>query len=154
MRIDPTKTPKEPTYQVVLDSLALYSLYLAFLITSEVPKIYIHQFWHTINKIKSSSSYKFKLDKKQCIIDVEVFHDILQICPRLPNQEFDAPLLDEEIVTFIKELGNKSDIKFITNVVVDQIHQPWRTFASIINKCLSRKITGLEKIRLSRAQIL
>ncbi|GJS23408.1 retrovirus-related pol polyprotein from transposon TNT 1-94 [Tanacetum coccineum] len=57
-----------------------------------------HQFWHTITKIKNSSSYKFKLDKKKCTIDVEVFRDILQICPRLPNQEFDAPPSDEEIV--------------------------------------------------------
>ncbi|GKA73591.1 hypothetical protein Tco_0779893 [Tanacetum coccineum] len=107
IRIDPTKTQKEPTYQAVLDSLALSSLYSAFLITSGVPKIYIHQFWHTINKIKNSSSYKFKLDKKQCIIDVEVFCDILQICPRLPNQEFDTPPSDEEIATFIKELEHK-----------------------------------------------
>ncbi|GJZ42070.1 hypothetical protein Tco_0588956 [Tanacetum coccineum] len=89
MRIDPIKTLKEPTYQV---------------------------FWHTITKIKNSSSYKFKLDKKQCQIDVEVFRDILQICPRLPNQEFDAPPLDEEIVTFIKELEHKGDIKSVTDV--------------------------------------
>ncbi|GKE74618.1 hypothetical protein Tco_1536659 [Tanacetum coccineum] len=34
------------------------------------------------------------------------------------------------------------------------MHQPWRTFASVINKCLSGKITGLDKIRLSRVQIL
>ncbi|GJR22193.1 hypothetical protein Tco_0970720 [Tanacetum coccineum] len=79
----------------------------------------MHQFSHTITKIKNSSSYKFKLDKKQCIIDVEIFCEILQICPRLPNQEFDAPLSDEEIVTFIKELGHKSDIKSISNVVID-----------------------------------
>ncbi|GKG23040.1 hypothetical protein Tco_0388343, partial [Tanacetum coccineum] len=87
---------------VFLDSLALSPLYPAFLITVEVPKIYMHQFWHTITKIKNSSSYKFKLDK-----NVEVFRDILQICPRLSNQEFDAPPSDEEIVTFIKELGDK-----------------------------------------------
>nr|GFA25673.1 hypothetical protein [Tanacetum cinerariifolium] len=49
--------------------------------------------------------------------------------------------IDEEIVSFIKELGYKGNIKSITDVVVDQMHQPWRTFASIINKCLSRKIT-------------
>ncbi|GKD08527.1 hypothetical protein Tco_1188212 [Tanacetum coccineum] len=99
MRIDPTKTPKEPTYQVVLDSIALSPLYPAFLITAE-------------------------------------------ICPRLPNQEFDAPLSDEEIITFIKQLGHKGDIKSVTDVVVDKMHQPWRTFASIINKGLSRKITN------------
>ncbi|GKC01994.1 hypothetical protein Tco_0993604 [Tanacetum coccineum] len=154
MRIDPIKTPKEPTYQVVLDSLVLFTLYPAFLITAEVPEIYMHQFWHTITKIKNSSSYKFKLDKKKCTIDVEVFRDILQICPRLPNQEFDAPPSDEEIVTFIKELGHKVDIKSVTEVVVDQMHQPWRTFATIISRRLSRKTSGLDKIRLSRAQIL
>ncbi|GKD32353.1 hypothetical protein Tco_1247862 [Tanacetum coccineum] len=34
------------------------------------------------------------------------------------------------------------------------MHQPWRTFAAVINRCISRKTTGLEKLRLSRAQIL
>nr|GFB50936.1 hypothetical protein [Tanacetum cinerariifolium] len=76
----------------------------------------MHQFWHTITKSKTSSSYKFKLDKKKCTIDVEVFCDILQICPRLPNQEFDAPHSDAEIVTFIKELGHNGDIIPITKV--------------------------------------
>ncbi|GKA21924.1 hypothetical protein Tco_0707886, partial [Tanacetum coccineum] len=76
----------------------------------------MHQFWHTITKIKNSSSYKFELDKKQCKIDVEDFRNILQICPRLPNQEFDALPSNEEIVTFIKELGHKSDIKSVTDV--------------------------------------
>ncbi|GJS78026.1 hypothetical protein Tco_0727907 [Tanacetum coccineum] len=72
---------------------------------------------------------------------MEVFREIFQICPRLPNQEFDDLSSDEEIFSFIKELGHKGNIKSITNVVVDQMHQPWRTFASIINKCLSGKIT-------------
>ncbi|GJT40296.1 hypothetical protein Tco_0940161 [Tanacetum coccineum] len=34
MRIDPAKTQKEPTYQVVLDALALTTFYLSFLITA------------------------------------------------------------------------------------------------------------------------
>ncbi|GJW61941.1 hypothetical protein Tco_0111276 [Tanacetum coccineum] len=34
------------------------------------------------------------------------------------------------------------------------MHQHWRTFATIINKSLSGKTTGLGKLRLSRAQIL
>nr|GEU75928.1 hypothetical protein [Tanacetum cinerariifolium] len=61
---------------------------------------------------------------------------------------------DEEIVSFIMKLGHKGNIKSITDVVADQMHQPWRTFASIINNCLSGKITGLDKMRLSRALIL
>ncbi|GJZ46493.1 retrovirus-related pol polyprotein from transposon TNT 1-94 [Tanacetum coccineum] len=70
----------------------------------------------------------------------------VKICLRLPNQHFDELLSDEDIVSFIKELGHKGDIKSITEVVVDHMYQPWRTFAAIINKCLSGKITGLDKL--------
>ncbi|GJU95179.1 hypothetical protein Tco_1319935 [Tanacetum coccineum] len=126
MRIDPKKTQKEPTYQVVLDVLALTTCYLAFLITAEVPKIYMHQFWFTVNKKDSS----------------------------LPGQEFDEPPSEDEVVSFIRKLGHKGDIKTVSDMVVDHLHQPWRTFASIINKCLTRKTTCLDKMRFARAQIL
>ncbi|GJR94290.1 hypothetical protein Tco_0266464 [Tanacetum coccineum] len=109
----------------------------------------MHQFWFSINK-KDSTSYKLKIDKKSYKIDMEVFREIFQICPRLSNRDFDALPSDEEIVSFIKELGHRGDIKSITEVVVDQMYQPWRTFAAIINKCLSGKITGLDKLRLLR----
>nr|GEW42851.1 hypothetical protein [Tanacetum cinerariifolium] len=75
MRINPGMKPKEPTYQVVLDALALTTYYPAFLITVDVRVIYIHQ-----------------------------------------------------------------EIKYITDASVDHLHQPWRAFATIINKCLSGKI--------------
>ncbi|GKC09411.1 hypothetical protein Tco_1001021 [Tanacetum coccineum] len=111
--------------------------------------------WHTITKIKDTSSYQFKLDKKKCRVDVKVFRDILQISPRLPNQEFvEPPSSDEEIVSFTRELGYKGDIKSITKVITNHMHQPWRNFAVVINRCLSGKTTSLDKIRLSRAQIL
>ncbi|GKC35058.1 hypothetical protein Tco_1047442 [Tanacetum coccineum] len=103
MRIITTMKNKEPTYQVILDALALSPLYPAFLITAEVLEIYMQQFWHTITKIKDSSSYQFKLDKKKYRVVVEVFHDILQICLRLQNQEFvEPPYSDEEIMPFWK----------------------------------------------------
>ncbi|GKE18367.1 hypothetical protein Tco_1425944 [Tanacetum coccineum] len=151
MRTNPKKTQQVALdnalvpYQVVLDALALTTFYPAFMITADVPEIYMHQFWFTIDK-KDSTSYRFKIDKKRYKINMEVFREIFQICPNLPNQEFDALPSDEEIVSFIKELGHKRDIKSIIKVVVDHMYQPWRTFAAIINKCLSRKITGLDKL--------
>ncbi|GJX52043.1 ribonuclease H-like domain-containing protein [Tanacetum coccineum] len=44
MRIDPTKKQKEAKYQVVLDILKLSPCYNAFLITADVPQIYMQQF--------------------------------------------------------------------------------------------------------------
>nr|GEU84448.1 hypothetical protein [Tanacetum cinerariifolium] len=159
MRIDPSNTPKEPTYQVVLDALALTACYPAFLITAKVSEIYMHQFWHTITMIKNSSSYKFKLDKKKFTIDVKVFCDILLICLRLPNQEFDAPPLDEEIVTFIKGLGHKGDIKSVTEVgmyynkKVDFVELLWEDFVFQIDNKDAKKKEKMYYPRFTKAII-
>ncbi|GJS09406.1 hypothetical protein Tco_0366202 [Tanacetum coccineum] len=103
---------------------ALSSCYNAFLITVDVPDIYMHQFWFTISKIKDTSSYQFKLDKKKFKVGVEVFCEVLQICPRLPNQEFIKLPYHEENVTFIKELGYRGEIESITELYIDHMSQP------------------------------
>ncbi|GJZ35538.1 hypothetical protein Tco_0581355 [Tanacetum coccineum] len=46
------------------------------------------------------------------------------------------------------------EIKVIIDVNVNKLHQPWRSFAAVINKCLSGKSTGYDSLRLSQAQIL
>ncbi|GJZ24417.1 retrovirus-related pol polyprotein from transposon TNT 1-94 [Tanacetum coccineum] len=132
MRIDPTKTQKESTYQVALDVLKLSSCYNAFLITVDVPLIYMHQFWFTITKLKNSSSYQFKLDKQKFEIDVELFREILCICPRVPNKEFIAPPPHDSLVTFLKSLGYKGSLELLFDLYVDYMYQPWRTFATIM----------------------
>ncbi|GKB89302.1 hypothetical protein Tco_0961574, partial [Tanacetum coccineum] len=112
----------------------------------------MQQFWFTISKIKDSSSYKFKLDNKSYKVGLEVFCKVLQICNRLPKQKFVEPPSHEESISFIKEY--KGDVESITNLITNHMYQPWRTFVVIINRCLSGKITSLDKLRLSRAQIL
>ncbi|GJX46549.1 hypothetical protein Tco_0271739 [Tanacetum coccineum] len=42
-RIPHGLTPREPTFQVVLDAIALTLCYLAFLITADVLEVYMHQ---------------------------------------------------------------------------------------------------------------
>nr|GEU83155.1 hypothetical protein [Tanacetum cinerariifolium] len=79
-RLNPGKKQQVPTFQVVLDALALTPCYSAFLTTADVPENF-----------------------------------------------------------------NTGEIKSIIDVVVDQMHQPWRTFSTIINRSLYRKTTGLDK---------
>ncbi|GJW89194.1 hypothetical protein Tco_0164534 [Tanacetum coccineum] len=50
-------------------------------------------------------------------------------------------------------LGHSREIRKITDVNVNKLHQPWRSFAAIINKCLSGK-PSYDSLRLSQAQIL
>ncbi|GKE85036.1 hypothetical protein Tco_1558778, partial [Tanacetum coccineum] len=136
---DALVAPDDRAEIVVLDTLTLSPCYNAFLITVDVLEIYMHQFWFTISKIKDSSTYKFKLDNKTFKIGVEVFREVLEICPRLPNQRFVEPPSHEETVSFIKEIGYKGDLESITELFTDHMYQPWRQFDQLI---------------LSRAQIL
>nr|GEZ06974.1 hypothetical protein [Tanacetum cinerariifolium] len=96
---------------VVYDVLRLTSFFKGFLVTSDVPQLYM---------------------------------EMLHICPRIPNQTFDELSFKEEILAFLRYLGHSREIKNITDVNINKLHQPWRSFATVINKCLSGKSTGYD----------
>ncbi|GJZ50645.1 hypothetical protein Tco_0604835 [Tanacetum coccineum] len=81
MRIYPTMTQKEETYQVILDIIKNTTFYKAFLATTDVLEIYMQQFWHTVTKIKESTFYEFKLSNKKCQFDVELKKGSRKIMP-------------------------------------------------------------------------
>ncbi|GKF50394.1 hypothetical protein Tco_0146861 [Tanacetum coccineum] len=86
--------------------------------------------WLSLHATQPFSSLQiFKIDKrKRFKLNLEVFKDIFKICPRVQGQDFDALPTDEEIVSFLRDLGH--------------------------TRSLSGKTTSLDKLRLSRAQIL
>nr|GEZ15308.1 hypothetical protein [Tanacetum cinerariifolium] len=94
------------------------------------------------------------MDTKKHIIDLESFRDILHICPRVPGQLFVDPPFEEEILAFIRFLRHSAAIRTLTNVIINKLYQPWRSFAALINKCLTGKSSGYDSLRLSQAQIL
>nr|GEU30339.1 hypothetical protein [Tanacetum cinerariifolium] len=94
------------------------------------------------------------MNKNSYSFDLETFRDMFQIFPKVPGQKFVDPPFEEEILTFMSDLGYPGNIKNLSKVKVEILPQPWRIFGTIINKCLSGKVTGLDLIRLSRAQII
>ncbi|GKB77789.1 retrovirus-related pol polyprotein from transposon TNT 1-94, partial [Tanacetum coccineum] len=150
MRLKTDIKPKEATFQVVMDALALTPFYRAFLITTDVPAIYMQEFWATVSVHRSS--IRFTINKKKVSLDVEIFREILQFCLKIPGQEFEDLPLEQEVLSFIRDLEHTGDITYLTDVNVDYLHQPWRAFATVINKCLSGKETGMDKIHLSHAK--
>ncbi|GJU40612.1 hypothetical protein Tco_1193569 [Tanacetum coccineum] len=99
-RIEFSKPQNEATYQVTLDTLKLTPCYPA-----------------------DTDAYSFKLDKKKCRVDTEVFHEILQLCPRLHNQDFIIPPSEDELIPFIQELGYSGKCDMIYAIHSDQMHQ-------------------------------
>ncbi|GJX85300.1 hypothetical protein Tco_0336074 [Tanacetum coccineum] len=151
LRLSSDVTSKEATLQVVYDVLKLTPFYKAFQVTADAPEIYMQEFW--ASAYVHNRSVQFKMNNKKHIIGLDQFRDILQICPKVGNKKFVEPPLEKEILIFLASLGHSGDIRKITDVNVNKLHQPWRSFAAIINKCLSG-IPSYDSLRLSQAQIL
>nr|GFD21647.1 hypothetical protein [Tanacetum cinerariifolium] len=75
---------KESTLQVVYNVLRSCPFFKAFLVTADVPKIYMQEFRATA--YVHQHSIRFKLDNKKYIVKLETFRDMLHICPRIPGQ--------------------------------------------------------------------
>ncbi|GJR32500.1 hypothetical protein Tco_1108732 [Tanacetum coccineum] len=123
LRIDPTITQQEETFQVALDILKHTLFYNAFLISADVPEIYMQQ-------------------------------KILDISPRVENQEFTEPPTTEDLKAFVLKLGYGGNLSTVAEMYADHMHQPWRTFGAIINKCLSGKTVANDRLHQSRLEIL
>nr|GEU73117.1 hypothetical protein [Tanacetum cinerariifolium] len=143
---------KVSTLQVVYAVLRQSPFFKAFLVTAHVPEIYMQEFWATATV--HQHSIRFKLDTKKHIVDLESFREMLHISLRILGQSFAELPFKEEILEFLRFLGHSTQIKTLTDVNVNKLYQPWRSFAAVINKCLTGKSTGFDSLRLSQEQIL
>ncbi|GKA53729.1 hypothetical protein Tco_0747044 [Tanacetum coccineum] len=137
MRIDPTMTQKEETYQVVLDIIKNTSFYKAFLASADVPRDHMQTFWFTRHQVQEHNFYGLS--------GLQGFYD--------KEKEFIVPSSEEELLTFHLNLI-KEDLTHLPQIFIDHMHQPWRTLASIINKCLLKKTTSNDRIRQSKVAII
>nr|GEU82359.1 hypothetical protein [Tanacetum cinerariifolium] len=87
--------------------------YKAFLVTADVPDIYMQEFWATANV--HQCSIRFKMDKKKHTVNLELFREMLHICPRIPGQSFAELPFEEEILDFIRFLGHSVTIRTLTD---------------------------------------
>nr|GEV39242.1 hypothetical protein [Tanacetum cinerariifolium] len=106
-------TSKESTLQLVYDVLRLTPFYKAFLVTTDVPEIYMQEFWATATV--HHHSIHFKMDNRKRIVNLEYFMEMMHICPRLPGQTFDDLPFEEEILAFLRFLRHRGEIRKLTN---------------------------------------
>ncbi|GJT75491.1 hypothetical protein Tco_1042216, partial [Tanacetum coccineum] len=89
---------------------------------------------------------------------LQVVYDVLKLTSfykafQASADKFEEPPFEQEILTFLVSLDHSREIRKITDVNVNKLHQPWRSFAAVINKCLSGKIS-YDSLCLSQAQII
>nr|GEW28025.1 hypothetical protein [Tanacetum cinerariifolium] len=85
------------------------------------------------SKPQREETYQVTLDALKLSPCYPAFLITAEICPRILNQDFIAPPSEEELVTFIQELGYFGKCNMLSAIHTDQMHQPWRAFVAIIN---------------------
>ncbi|GKC59695.1 hypothetical protein Tco_1087293, partial [Tanacetum coccineum] len=79
VRLETTVSQKEDTFQLIIDVIKNSTCYKVFTMSTEVPEIFMQQFWYTVKKVTCINSYEFQLANKKCLVDAKVFQKILDI---------------------------------------------------------------------------
>ncbi|GKC48363.1 hypothetical protein Tco_1066085 [Tanacetum coccineum] len=126
---------------------------LPFRLETTKPQKGRDQFWYTIKKVQDTDSYEFLLATRSVLLMLKSLGKFL-IYVQEEGVDFTDVPDDDTALTFLIDLGYKGPLNRHTNMFVDHMHQPWRTLAAIINKCLSGKTASNDKLRKSRIDIL
>ncbi|GJR79599.1 hypothetical protein Tco_0150384 [Tanacetum coccineum] len=116
--------------------------------------IYIQQFWDTIRYDKIVGGYKCQLDEQWFDLSKDTLRDALQITPVDRNNAFSSPPTPDALIKFVNDLGYPKVVRHLSDVVTNDMFQPWRALTTIINLCLTGKTSGFERPRAPVLQIL
>nr|GEU39370.1 integrase, catalytic region, zinc finger, CCHC-type, peptidase aspartic, catalytic [Tanacetum cinerariifolium] len=151
----PTMAPPVRTDDQILPHILKHTnFFRAFTASSTIPSIYIQQFWDTVQYDKSAGCYRCQLEEQWFDLTKDTLRDALQITPVNNNQAFTSPPSSDALINFVNELGYPKLVRNLSNVVTNDMFQPWRELTTIINLCLTGKTFGFERPRAPMLQIL
>nr|GEW96912.1 hypothetical protein [Tanacetum cinerariifolium] len=91
-----------------------------------------------------------QLDEHWFVLTKDTLREALQITPVNSNQAFIPPPTAAALINFVNELGYPKLVRNVSNVVTNDMFQPWRALITIINLCLMGKTSGFERPRAPR----
>nr|GEY01269.1 copia protein [Tanacetum cinerariifolium] len=145
--LDIERSQSNPIYKIAVDILKHTNFFRAVTASSTIPSIFIQQFWDTVRYDKTVGCYKCQLDKQWFDLTKDTLRDALQITLVNNNNAFSSPPTPDSLINFINDLGYLKVIRNLSNVVTNDMFQPWRALITIINLCLTGKTSGFERLR-------
>nr|GEX75747.1 hypothetical protein [Tanacetum cinerariifolium] len=100
------------------------------------------------------ASDRCQLDEQWFVLTKDTLMEALQITPVNSNQTFISPPSSDVLINFVNELGYAKLVRNLSNVVTNDMFQPWRALTTIINMCLTGKTSGFKRPRAHVLQIL
>nr|GEW48421.1 hypothetical protein [Tanacetum cinerariifolium] len=89
----------------------------------------------------------FQLDEDWFILDANFLREALEITPIIRAHQFESPPTGNAIMDFVNELGYPEELHFVSRMAVNKLYQPWRAILSMIDQCLTGKISGYDRPR-------
>ncbi|GJX84758.1 retrovirus-related pol polyprotein from transposon TNT 1-94 [Tanacetum coccineum] len=152
--LDTERSESNLIYKIAVDILKQTNFFRAFTASSTIPAIYIQQFWDTICYDRIVGGYKCQLDEQWFDLTKDTLRDALQITPVNNNKTFASPPTPDALIQFVNDLGYPKEVRHLSNVVTNDMFQPWRALTTIINLCLTGKTSGFKRPRAPVLQIL
>ncbi|GKA70139.1 hypothetical protein Tco_0776203 [Tanacetum coccineum] len=94
--LDLQKLKKNPIFRVSINILQNTNFFKAFTTSTNVPSIYIQQFWNTLTKEAKSGVYSFQLDEQWFPFNADLLREALEITPVDPAHPFVSPPTGEQ----------------------------------------------------------
>ncbi|GKF72004.1 hypothetical protein Tco_0208118 [Tanacetum coccineum] len=151
--LDVEKSQSNPIYKIAVDILKQTNFFKAFIASSIIPSIYIQQFWDTVRYDKTTGNYRCQLDEQRFYLTKYRLRDALQITPVNTNNPFSSPPTPDALIKFVNDLGYPKVIRTLSDVVTNDMFQPWRALTTIINLYLTGKTSGFERSSSSQAHL-
>ncbi|GJV18059.1 retrovirus-related pol polyprotein from transposon TNT 1-94 [Tanacetum coccineum] len=95
-----------------------------------------------------------QLDEQWFNLTKDTLRDALQITPVDTNNAFSSPPTPDALIKFVNDLGYPKVVRHLSDVVTNDMFQPWRALTTIINLCLAGKTSGFERPKAPVLQIL
>ncbi|GJW35965.1 retrovirus-related pol polyprotein from transposon TNT 1-94, partial [Tanacetum coccineum] len=152
--LDVERSQSNPIYKIAVDILKHTNFFRAFTASLTIPSIYIQQFWDTVQYDNKTGSYNCQLDEQWFDLTKDTLKDALQITLVDTNNAFFSPPTPDALIKFVIDLGYPRVVRTFSDVVTNDMFQPWRALTTVINLCLTRKTSGFERPRAPVLQIL
>ncbi|GKC63175.1 monodehydroascorbate reductase, partial [Tanacetum coccineum] len=114
----------------------------------------IYKITDTVRYDNKTGSYNCQLDEQWFNLTKDTLRDALQITLVETNNAFSSPPTPDAVIKFVNDLGYPRVVRTLSDVVTNNMFQPWRALTTVINLCLTGKTSGFERPRALVLQIL
>ncbi|GJX61648.1 retrovirus-related pol polyprotein from transposon TNT 1-94 [Tanacetum coccineum] len=136
--------------KIVGKLLVDHALSYALTAITDVPVVYLQQFWKTVKQVSNANdTICFTVDKETITYTVDMSHSTLKLLVETPEQPFIPPASLKFIQPFLKIFGYQCLVDKVSAFNTKNLAQPWQTMFKVFNRCLTSRTSGHDQTKIN-----